>query len=59
MITFTNDEINLMAIYDTGKRDGLITELFEMRKYLATDEAELRALADSTLTKLNAITDDD
>ena len=40
MIHFTHDEINLMAIYNTGTRAGLIDELTAMRKYLEPDETE-------------------
>ena len=54
---FTHDEINLMAIYNTGTRAGLIDELTEMRKYLEPDETELLALTDSALAKLNQLTD--
>ena len=57
MIHFTHDEINLMAIYNTGTRNGLINELTEMRKYLEPDETELLALTDSALAKLNQLTD--
>ena len=57
MIHFTYDEINLMAIYNTGKREGLIDELIEMRKYLESDEMELMELTDSALAKLNQLTD--
>ena len=57
MIHFTHDEINLMAIYNTGTRAGLIKELTAMRKYLESDETELLALTDSTLAKLNQLTD--
>ena len=57
MIHFTHDEINLMAIYNTGTRTGLIDELTEMRKYLEPDETELPALTDSALAKLNQLTD--
>ena len=53
---FTHDEINLMAIYNTGNRAGLIDELTEMRKYLEPDETELLALTDSALAKLNQLT---
>ena len=56
---FTNDEMNLMCIYDTGNRTGLINALSEMRKELSTDEIELRELTDSTLNKLSAISDED
>ena len=57
MIHVTHDEINLMAIYNTGTRNGLIDELTEMRKYLEPDETELLALTDSALAKLNLMTD--
>ena len=56
---FTNDEMNLMCIYDTGNRTGLINALSEMRKELDTDEAALRELTDSVLNKLSAIPDED
>ena len=49
---FTNDEINLMCIYDTGTREGLIAELTQMRGYLGAEETELLALTDSALGKL-------
>ena len=57
MIHFTHDEINLMAIYNTGTREGLIEELTTMRKYLESDETELMELTDSVLAKLNTLTD--
>ena len=58
-MNFTNDEMNLMCIYDTGSRTGLINALSEMRKELSTDEAALRELTDSVLNKLSAIPDED
>ena len=57
MIHFTHDEINLMAIYNTGTRNRLIDELTAMRKYLEPDETELMSLTDSALAKLNLMTD--
>lgn len=54
---FTNDEINLMCIYNTGTREGLIAELTQMRGYLGAEETELLALTDSTLEKLRNIND--
>ena len=57
MIHFTHDEINLMAIYNTGTRNGLIDELTAMRKYLEPDETELMELTDYALAKLNQLTD--
>ena len=59
MMDFTNDEMNLMCIYDTGSRTGLINAISEMRKELSTDEIELRELTDSTLNKLSAMTEED
>lgn len=57
MMNFTHDEINLMAIYNTGTRKGLIDELTAMQKYLESDETELMELTDSVLAKLRAKTD--
>ena len=59
MMNFTNDEMNLMCIYQTGDRQGLISTLKEMQGYLDEDEAELRALTDSALQKLGEINDED
>ena len=56
---FTNNEMNLMCIYDTGSRTGLINALSEMRKELDVDEATLRELTDSVLNKLSAMADED
>ena len=58
MMNFTNDEMNLMCIYQTGDRQGLISTLKEMQGYLDEDEAELRELTDSALQKLGEITDE-
>lgn len=57
MENFTFDELNLMCIYNTGTRQGLIDALMEMREYLEADETELKGLNDSTLDKLRRMTD--
>ena len=57
MGNFTFEETNLLCIYNTGSRTGLIEALTEMRGHLQADEAELLALTDSTLAKLRAMTD--
>ena len=54
---FTYEEINLMCIYDTSSRKGLISELTKMRKYLDPDEAEILELTDSAIRKLEKISD--
>ena len=57
MMNFTNDEMNLMCIYQSDSRSGLIAALTEMRGYLDEDEAGLRELTDSALMKLRAMSD--
>ena len=54
---FTFEEMNLMCIYNTGSRIGLIDSLREMRGELAPEETELRELTDSALGKLQAMSD--
>lgn len=58
-MNFSNDEMNLMCIYDAGTRTGLIKALSEMCGELGADETELRRLTDSTIEKLSVITDED
>ena len=58
-MNFTNDELNLMCIYDTGTRTGLIEALSTMREQLEEDETELMQMTDSELKKLNAMSDAD
>ena len=57
MGNFTFEEMNLMCIYNTGSRTGLIDSLRDMRGELSPEESELRALTDSALDKLQAMTD--
>ena len=57
MGNFTFEEMNLLCIYNTGSRTGLIDALTEMRGHLEPDEAELRELTDSAIRKLHTITD--
>ena len=57
MKNFTYEEVNLMALYNTGSRERLIEVLTEMRSYLTWSEVELRDLTDSTLDKLAGLTD--
>lgn len=53
----THYEQQLMAIYNTGTRLGLIQALNDMRTYLDNDELELMEATDSAIAKLNAMTD--
>ena len=59
MMNFTNDEMNLMCIYDTGTRTGLIDAMSEMKKELAEGENELRDMTNSAIDKLKAMTDEE
>ena len=57
MNNFTFEETNLLCIYNTGSRSGLIDALTEMRGELSPEEAELREMTDSALGKLRAMSD--
>ena len=57
MGNFTFEEMNLMCIYNTGSRTGLIDSLREMRGELDREKTELRELTDSALGKLQAMSD--
>ena len=60
MNELTFEERNLICIYNSGgTRGGVIAALKEMRNYLEAGETELRELMDSTLRKLDAMTDAD
>ena len=57
MESFTVEEINLMCIYDTDTRTGLLSDL---RAALPdVYDLELRALMHSVITRLEAMTDAD
>jgi len=53
----THYEQQLMAIYNTGTRLGVIQALNDMRTYLDDDQPELMEATDSAIAKLNAMTD--
>lgn len=56
---FTVEETNLMCIYGTDSRQGLIAELEEMQPHLQEDEVELVDLTRSTLAKLHDMSDEE
>ena len=58
-MNFTNDELNLMCIYDTGSRMGLIEALSTMREQLEANETELLQMTNSAIKKLCAMSDED
>ena len=55
----TYEERQLMAIYNTGTRQGLLEELIDMQKYLSTEEEDLTKLTASAIRKLQEMSDDD
>ena len=57
MDRFSIEELNLMCIYDTGTRSGLIAELEKIALELAPEDAELNLLIKSALKKLMAMSD--
>jgi len=59
MMDFTNDEMNLMCIYNTGSRSGLMEALESMKQYLEQDETDLLELTESALSKLGRISNAD
>ena len=59
MMEFTIEEINLMCIYDTGTRQGLMDALKAMLGDLLPEEAELRQLTENVLARLDGMTVDE
>lgn len=57
MTTFNLEEINLMCIYDTGSRSGLLTELEKVLPLLAEDDVELIQLVQTVLAKVQQMSD--
>ncbi len=54
---FSIEELNLMCIYDTGTRSGLIAGLEKISLELAPEDEELSELIQSALKKLTAMSD--
>ena len=57
--TFSLAETNLMVIYSTGTRLGLLAELSNMLTFVSDDEAELRQMTVSVMHKLRQMTDEE
>lgn len=57
MDRFSIEELNLMCIYDTGTRSGLMAGLEKISLELAPEDAELAGLIQSALKKLSAMSD--
>ena len=59
MSKFTVEETNLICIYNTGSKAGLLSELTQMQTYLEQDETELLELTQSVIDKITAMNDGD
>ena len=57
MVTY--EERQLMAIYNTGTRKGLLEALIEMQKFLSKEDQDLNDLTASAISKLQEMSDDD
>ncbi len=56
MPEFTQEELNLVYLYDPGNLRGLIYELRSMMGVLMPDEKELHDLTESTIRKVEKLT---
>ena len=54
----TFDELTLMSLYTDGTRSGTVRALKEMRGYLDAGETELLTLTDSTISRLEQMTNE-
>lgn len=59
MISFTEDELMLMMIYNPGTKEGLIRELTTMQQALTGRDRNLRKWTHGALKKLGQITDEE
>lgn len=57
MVTY--EERQLMVIYNTGTRRGLLEELTKMQSYISAEEKDLNKLTASAIRKLQEMSDDD
>lgn len=57
--TVTYEESQLMAIYNTGTRKGLIRALIDMQRYLTREVQALNDLTASAISKLQEMSDDE
>ena len=55
----TYEEMQLMAIYNTGTRKDLLQALIDMQAYLSKEEQELNNLTASAISKLQEMSDDE
>ena len=59
MFDFSQEELNLICLYDPGSLAGLLYELRDMESVLMPDETELRALTAGVIRKLEGMNQQD
>lgn len=55
MVTY--EERQLMAIYNTGTREGLLEALIDMQQYLSQEDGDLNVLTASAISKLQKMSE--
>ena len=55
----TYEERQLMAIFNTDSRKGLLEALIDMQQYLSKEERDLNDLTASAISKLQEMSDDE
>ena len=56
---FSKDEMYLMMLYSPGTKSGLVEALKQIKTQLTPEEIELCSMTESTLTKLEVMTDEE
>ena len=56
---FTIQELNLICLYDTGTRIGLINEITNMTRELTSEDLELQILSECVIEKMSNMTDEE
>lgn len=56
-MNITFEEQQVMAIFNTGRRESTMKHIAEMLPDIETDETELRGLVESSVEKLGSMTD--
>lgn len=54
---FSKDEMYLMMLYSSGTKLGMVEALKQMKMQLTPEEMELCSMTESTLAKLEVMTD--
>ena len=55
MVTY--EERQLMVIYNTGTREGLLEALIDMQQYLSLEDGDLNVLTASAINKLQKMSE--